>query len=627
MPQGQLAVSPATMAFGNVIVGTNSQMQGTLTASGASVTVTSDTLNGAAFALSGLPSYPIVIPAGQNVQFTMTFTPPATGAASGSVSFTSTASNTPTIEFLTDTGSKNAHIPLTMFYVDINEMSSFRLQVPYSGFRGWDSPDGHWPGITETANGQSCDPYTAPNVATHPAYDPLNSCYNWTTFNTMMANIKTAGVNNVMYTMSRSPIWAVNLADDPQGLMGEGCNYYDAATWQAGDPRDAPGQCLLPSDLNADGSGTDQTWRDWVTALATEVNNSVWLQTHPHVQYWEPWNEFERDTLIDDPGSAQSSFEGTYAELLRIVEDTRCIIKGQGVVHNYPAPEDVSPCNQAGFVTTGIDPNSLITTPSGYAGTSGTLDTYDETLANFLYCDQNPKLDNGATSTCTWKGLNWGSNSVDIINWHGTEATDPEFKYSVSWPATFSVIHKSDLETKPLMCGECGVHPNVTWTVDTYDEAAYIPRFMALQFSAGFTFNNWYEYDSDPGGFVDPSTQVLLHPVSDAWTQTYAWLNGAIPDNKPFCSANGTVWNCPFTESSGGRAELVWDSRYGPGGTTAPADCSAASDPLICGSTAYQVPATYSQDWIDIMGTVHAYESTVTIGAVPILVEGKNGMK
>ena len=65
VPQGQLAVTPSTLAFGNVIVGTNAQLQGTLTASGASVTVTADTLTGAAFGLSGLASFPLVIPAGR----------------------------------------------------------------------------------------------------------------------------------------------------------------------------------------------------------------------------------------------------------------------------------------------------------------------------------------------------------------------------------------------------------------------------------------------------------------------------------------------------------------------------------------------------------------------------------
>jgi centrosomal CEP192-like protein len=104
VPQGQLAVTPTNLAFGNVVVGTDAPLTGTLSASGASVTVTSDALNGSAFALSGLPSYPITIPAGQHVQFTITFTPAGTGAASGNISFASNASNSPTVETFTGTG-------------------------------------------------------------------------------------------------------------------------------------------------------------------------------------------------------------------------------------------------------------------------------------------------------------------------------------------------------------------------------------------------------------------------------------------------------------------------------------------------------------------------------------------
>ena len=104
VPQGQLAVAPANIDFGNVIVGTNAQQTGTLTASGASVIVSSDKVIGSAFSVSGLPSFPITIPAGQHVQFTVTFTPSGTGVASGSVSFSSNASNSPTIETLTGTG-------------------------------------------------------------------------------------------------------------------------------------------------------------------------------------------------------------------------------------------------------------------------------------------------------------------------------------------------------------------------------------------------------------------------------------------------------------------------------------------------------------------------------------------
>jgi hypothetical protein len=102
-PSGQLAVAPTTIDFGNVIVGTNANQTGTLSATGASVTVSSGTVNGSAFVLSGL-SFPVTIPAGQHAQFTVTFTPQGNGLASGSISFASDASNSPTVESLTGTG-------------------------------------------------------------------------------------------------------------------------------------------------------------------------------------------------------------------------------------------------------------------------------------------------------------------------------------------------------------------------------------------------------------------------------------------------------------------------------------------------------------------------------------------
>jgi hypothetical protein len=103
VPQGQLTVSPPTLPFGNVIVGTNAQQTGTLSATGQSVIVSSQNVTGSAFAVTGL-SFPLTIAAGQQVQFTVTFTPTGTGAASGNVSFASNASNSPTIETFTGTG-------------------------------------------------------------------------------------------------------------------------------------------------------------------------------------------------------------------------------------------------------------------------------------------------------------------------------------------------------------------------------------------------------------------------------------------------------------------------------------------------------------------------------------------
>jgi hypothetical protein len=100
---GTLAVSPTTLAFGNVNVGSSSALGGRLTASGASVTVTSAISNSSEFVLSGI-SVPVTITDGQSSTFTVTFTPQSSGATSASLSFNSDASNSPTVQSLTGTG-------------------------------------------------------------------------------------------------------------------------------------------------------------------------------------------------------------------------------------------------------------------------------------------------------------------------------------------------------------------------------------------------------------------------------------------------------------------------------------------------------------------------------------------
>jgi hypothetical protein len=93
-PDGQLAVAPPTWDFNNVVVGLSANHPVTLSASGASVTVTAANMSSSEFAVSGLP---VTIAAGSSVPVTVTFTPQATGAASGTASFASNASNSPAV--------------------------------------------------------------------------------------------------------------------------------------------------------------------------------------------------------------------------------------------------------------------------------------------------------------------------------------------------------------------------------------------------------------------------------------------------------------------------------------------------------------------------------------------------
>jgi hypothetical protein len=98
---GTLSVAPAPVAVGSVFLGTSGHASGTLTASGANVTITGATSSNSHFALSGVPT---IIPAGQSLPFTVTYTPLVAGADSSSLTFTSNAQVATTSDTATGTG-------------------------------------------------------------------------------------------------------------------------------------------------------------------------------------------------------------------------------------------------------------------------------------------------------------------------------------------------------------------------------------------------------------------------------------------------------------------------------------------------------------------------------------------
>ena len=91
-----LAATPSNLNFGSVLDGTISASQtGTLAAVGTNVTVNSLTPTGSLFAVTGLPSPPFTILAGQSVQYSVTFAPTigSPGPATGNLSFASSANS------------------------------------------------------------------------------------------------------------------------------------------------------------------------------------------------------------------------------------------------------------------------------------------------------------------------------------------------------------------------------------------------------------------------------------------------------------------------------------------------------------------------------------------------------
>ena len=105
---GQLAVAPSSINFGSVPIGTTQNQTGTLSATSAPVTVSSLGVSGSQFSVSGI-SFPVTIAAGSSVSFQVTFTPQASGTSSANARFISNASNSPSMESLTGSGTAPQH--------------------------------------------------------------------------------------------------------------------------------------------------------------------------------------------------------------------------------------------------------------------------------------------------------------------------------------------------------------------------------------------------------------------------------------------------------------------------------------------------------------------------------------
>lgn len=100
---GVLTITPTALNFGNVEEGSSATLSSTMTATTGSVTVSSASSNNSQFGISGV-SFPLTIAAGQTVPFSVVFSPSVIGAVSGTLTFTSNASDAQTTESLTGTG-------------------------------------------------------------------------------------------------------------------------------------------------------------------------------------------------------------------------------------------------------------------------------------------------------------------------------------------------------------------------------------------------------------------------------------------------------------------------------------------------------------------------------------------
>lgn len=99
----KLIVSPTSLSFGSVNVGSSTTQPSSLSATGGNVTISAETNNNPQFQITGV-SLPVTIPAGQTVGFDVVFSPTQSGSTSGSLVFASNATNAQSTEAVSGSG-------------------------------------------------------------------------------------------------------------------------------------------------------------------------------------------------------------------------------------------------------------------------------------------------------------------------------------------------------------------------------------------------------------------------------------------------------------------------------------------------------------------------------------------
>jgi hypothetical protein len=181
----QLGISPATLDFGNVNVGSSATLSATLKASNAPVTIVSDQSNSSEFVIQDL-TLPVTIAAGNSIPVSIQFTPNASGKAVAKAGFISNALPSPSIEQLTGTGvAPGAHS------VALTWESGDAAAVGYNVYRGT-ATSGPFSQINTALN--SSTNFTDSNVVGGKTYYYVTTEVNTSGKESAYSNVATASV-------------------------------------------------------------------------------------------------------------------------------------------------------------------------------------------------------------------------------------------------------------------------------------------------------------------------------------------------------------------------------------------------------------------------------------------------
>ena len=350
-----------------------------------------------------------------------------------------------------------------------------------------------------------------------------HNVYNWSTLDLWLAAAAQHG-DDVLYTFAETPKWASSKPGDTS------CNFGP----------NSEGACDPPSDLNADGSGADEIWKTFVTALVLHNKNSK----TGHIKYWEMWNE---------PYNAWE-FNGTYAQMVRMARDARYVIKKW-------------------------DPTAVVLTPTLNWNTQQELNW----AAGYLAAG--------------------GGNFADAIALHGYvfgagQTDDPE-TIATLLPPYKKVLSTYGQSSKQIINTEACWGITANWNYSNPDlQASFVARLYLLNAAYGISRLYWFEWNNTGAGTLwlqdssDPSGAGTLLESGLAYREVESWMTG----KNISCSSSGSVWSCSLSGPNGYLSEAIWDTAE----TCSDGDCTTIEHAVAPTYTKYQ---TLSGTSVNITGS------------------------
>jgi hypothetical protein len=390
---------------------------------------------------------------------------------------------------------------------------------------------------------------------------PTNPCYDWSRLDTWFDKLQPG--QDVLFTLYATPSWASSRGNTCPGATGCTGNPDTNCAFQS---QNGPGICDPPKGLNADGTGDDHLWTDFINALYTHVLDRYGVQK---IKVWEVWNE----PNINTEWNPTDTVNHKYNQLVTMARDAYNTVKSLNPQLLVTTP---AVANATNAVTTWLQP---------YLNAGG--GSYADVIAVHGY------IQNGACPASCPVAENVGTlidNTHTVMTATGQQ-NKPVQDTEGSWGC-----NGKDLS------GAC--IPTIT---DADQQAAFTVKYYAVQMSKSVAKFAWYGYDFLGTGELWVPTAGPLTLAGVAYKQLHQWLTGAVPV-APCSAATGTVWTCNYKRAAGqshSQERLVWD-----------ASCSDVS----CHTT-YSIPSG-ATSCFKLDGTACPITGgTVQIGLKPILLE------